>query len=63
MTTRFVDKRIKEEAWFLPWKDKACYDLEGIRSYVKMAVHSIGMTCLMMGSFESMIFLSALISI
>lgn len=56
----FTDEKLRKEAWFLP--NKECFDIQGLITFLKMGIPSIGMICLEWWSFEILILFSAYIS-
>ena len=56
----FTNERLRKEAWFLP--TRSCFDFQGLYSFMKLGVPSIGMLCLEWWGFEFMTLFSAWIS-
>jgi MATE family multidrug resistance protein len=60
-TVRFTDVKVTNEAYLMPSNE--CFDITGLKEYMKLGLPSIGMTCLEWLSFEVMTLYSAYISI
>lgn len=65
-TTYFIDEKLRKEAWFSPFRRdsfRECFDLNGLKSYMKFGLTSIGMLGLEWWSYEMMMVFSAYIGV
>jgi len=65
-SSRFTEKKIREETWFLPrnmTEVKECCNSKGLWEFVKFGFSSMGTICLEWWSFEFMMLFSSYISV
>jgi len=65
-SSRFTEKRLREETWFLPKnmvEVKECCNSKSLWEFVKIGVGSMGTICLEWWSFEFMMLFSSYISV